>query len=46
LPRGERWQPAMLVAVPMAGLAVLGLYLPPPIVHALQQVAIVLGGPV
>jgi hydrogenase-4 component F len=42
--RGEdRWAMA-LIGVPLAGSAMLGMFLPPPLVSALQQVAAILGG--
>jgi hydrogenase-4 component F len=44
LQQGEHWRSTLLVAAPMGVLALLGLYLPPPLVRALEQVAMVLGG--
>ena len=44
LARGEPRLAGLLVGAPLLGLVGLGLYLPPPLVAALQQVAVVLGG--
>jgi hydrogenase-4 component F len=44
LRRGEARGSGALIALPLASLALMGLYLPPSLTAALQQVAAVLGG--
>jgi hydrogenase-4 component F len=42
--RGEGRSDGLLIGLPLAALALLGVWLPPPLVEAIQQVAAVLGG--